>query len=639
MKPRLAKDVTTIACCTFCGRRNILKWPLATESNCAGCGKPLEVCSDIKCPHCKAKPIQVSAGRGLEAEPILICPACDSQIADGIPLSPEYPALSVWTVRMLRTIAARLVSGLSKASPWYQYQPKAARAQFQELWSSWKLESHTCQMERQGKIRPRESDLPDPSGSGGGEHIKRSRQSVLLRHTTLLDKYPQYISTVMTIANGKIYQDEYGDEIWERAEREIKKIIVCKIFNREYGIREQEKFHSVEFLSRCEPGFGSEFSERWIFDELRDRLKAYHQTRLHSAAAGATKFEKMSGVEFEQWLIASIRRAGIVDVKPTRTTGDQGADIIVRHGRSIVIQAKCYQQSVGNSAVQEVHAARSHYAADEAWVVTNSKFTQSARELALSTGVVLVDKSNFMDTGLMIARQVGLEDTQFRAEARVGEFGRPGELRTADESPSPARETELVPEPPLLTTVPDLATRAAGRPPISRVYEVPQNSLRIVTGGSRRMIAGLIGLALLVGTAGSLLMIHSRQEVEHHVWEVLEVWTSTALTNDLAGQVECYAPVVAPFFQRSRLTLQEVAAEKQKIMKNYPRLKKYAISNVNFEQVSSDMVAVSFDKSWEAHGNRVFAGSEKESLELRPLGGRWRITAEREIKIYWVRKK
>ena len=115
--------------------------------------------------------------------------------------------------------------------------------------------------------------------------------------------------------------------------------------------------------------------------------------------------DRLSGIEFEQWLINSIRQAGILNVLPTKRTGDQGADIIVRHGgKTVVIQAKYYQQPVGNGAVQEVHTAKSHYGANEAWVVTNSTFTRAARELATTAGVRLVDRSGFKDIGSLVAQ-------------------------------------------------------------------------------------------------------------------------------------------------------------------------------------------------------------------------------------------
>jgi len=648
MKPRPAKGFTEIAGCTFCGSRNILKPPIVAGSRCAVCKRILEFRSDIECPHCQVKSIHISMGRDPEAGHFLMCSGCNRQIADGIPLGPEFARFPVWTLRLVAGIAARLAARLFNAAQWYQYQPKLARAQFQDLRASWRSESYTREKERQGQRRPRENDLTVYARADEGEQIKRSRQIVLSRHTALMDKYRQYISTFVPLAHGKIYQDEYGDEIWAGAEREIERIIDDKVFKRE-NIRDRDEFYSFEFLSRCEPAFESEYSDCWIFDELKDRLKVYHQTHLRTLAAGGIDPDKRSGTEFEQWLIASIRQAGIVDAKPTKRTGDQGADIIVRHGRTIVIQAKCYQQSVGNSAVQEVHAAKIHYAADEAWVVTNSTFTRSARELAKSTVVRLVDRSSFRDIGSLITQAIASEDQRLPAEPHSSESAVSGDLRSASESSNPARETEPVPESALTLIAPSCATPPPSDPPglspadsqpkPSRRYELPQTAAGIVAAKSRR-VSSSIALILLVGSSGYLLMSHySRERVEQRVRGVLAVWTSTILSNDLAGQVDCYAPTVAPFFQRPSATIQEVAAEKERVMKTYPLVKKYAISNISFEHADANKVVVSFDKSWEAHGRRTFAGSERQSLELRPLGGRWRIIAERELQIYWVRTK
>jgi hypothetical protein len=119
----------------------------------------------------------------------------------------------------------------------------------------------------------------------------------------------------------------------------------------------------------------------------------------------------------------------------------------------------------------------------------------------------------------------------------------------------------------------------------------------------------------------------------------LASWTSTMLSNDLAGQVNCYGVSVEPFFQHPKASIQVVADEKAKLMKAYPVVKKYAISNIDFEKVESDFVQVSLDKTWEAQGNHRFAGSEREALKLRPFDGKWRIVAESETKIYWVQTK
>lgn len=102
--------------------------------------------------------------------------------------------------------------------------------------------------------------------------------------------------------------------------------------------------------------------------------------------------DAMSGYEFEDFLTKLLTSIGY-DVQITKKSGDQGADLFAeKFGRKIVIQAKNYSDNVGNSAVQQVLAAKTFYTCDQAMVITNSYFTPSARELAESGGVRLVDR-------------------------------------------------------------------------------------------------------------------------------------------------------------------------------------------------------------------------------------------------------
>jgi len=98
-----------------------------------------------------------------------------------------------------------------------------------------------------------------------------------------------------------------------------------------------------------------------------------------------------TGPEFERWVADLLREHGYA-VETTKATGDQGADLIVTgKGIKTVVQVKFWSQPVGNSAVQEVVAAKPFYNAEDAWVVTNSTFTRSAIELAHANGVTLID--------------------------------------------------------------------------------------------------------------------------------------------------------------------------------------------------------------------------------------------------------
>lgn len=99
----------------------------------------------------------------------------------------------------------------------------------------------------------------------------------------------------------------------------------------------------------------------------------------------------LSGTQFEEYLGAVFHLHGYM-VEHTGHTGDQGVDLIVSSGSSrVAVQAKCYSNSVGNDAVQQAYAGRTFYGCTSCAVITNSRFTASAVELASRLGCTLID--------------------------------------------------------------------------------------------------------------------------------------------------------------------------------------------------------------------------------------------------------
>ncbi|MCB8959575.1 MAG: restriction endonuclease [Ardenticatenales bacterium] len=126
------------------------------------------------------------------------------------------------------------------------------------------------------------------------------------------------------------------------------------------------------------------------FKSTLERFNPEHYLNIYA-------IDSMDGYQFEAFLVELYTRLGY-DVEPTRKGADQGADLFVeRFGRRIVIQAKNYKDNVGNSAVQQAHAAKTFYECDEAMVVTNSYFTPSARELAVNAQIRLVDRDELTE--------------------------------------------------------------------------------------------------------------------------------------------------------------------------------------------------------------------------------------------------
>jgi len=225
------------------------------------------------------------------------------------------------------------------------------------------------------------------------ERAKRLREiearDLIGRHADLIDKF-------LAIAERKVSTlDEYGDENWKSLDREIFRCIE-KIAEAEGGSvatwsspREYRRydFHIQQRSTERVPDPSDLYRE--LFAKIETQFRSYHAE--HSRRQRATEeIARMTGVEFENYLMQVLKQHGC-SVSGTPRTGDSGADIIARLSRRvIVIQAKRSTAPVGNRAVQEVVAARAYYGGTDSWVVTNSTFTQAARELADRNGVRLI---------------------------------------------------------------------------------------------------------------------------------------------------------------------------------------------------------------------------------------------------------
>ena len=106
--------------------------------------------------------------------------------------------------------------------------------------------------------------------------------------------------------------------------------------------------------------------------------------------AGMFEIDRMSGHEFEAKLAIMFRSLGYRAEIVGSTRGDFGGDLVVsKDGTRTVVQAKCWKKNVGVKAIQEAVAAKAIYRAAEAMVVTNSRFTKQAHELARKNRVKL----------------------------------------------------------------------------------------------------------------------------------------------------------------------------------------------------------------------------------------------------------
>lgn len=108
--------------------------------------------------------------------------------------------------------------------------------------------------------------------------------------------------------------------------------------------------------------------------------------------------DAINGEEFEEIVCLILQYYGW-KTKKTPKSHDYGADIIAKKWfRKMIVQTKLYYNHlVGNSAVQEIVAARKYYKIKDACVMTNWHFSKSAISLAEKNNVKLFDRKFIVD--------------------------------------------------------------------------------------------------------------------------------------------------------------------------------------------------------------------------------------------------
>ncbi len=154
---------------------------------------------------------------------------------------------------------------------------------------------------------------------------------------------------------------------------------------------------SEELKKRVKGLLESGKNKKEIIDSLLSL--GYSKKEINKLIISITKISKaedlypLTGQAFEDFLEKLFNYLGYLSIK-TKTSGDQGGDLVLEKGKDkIVVQAKNFCDNlVSNKAIQEVFASKSYYNCNKAMVVTTSRFTKSAKELAEKNDIELWDK-------------------------------------------------------------------------------------------------------------------------------------------------------------------------------------------------------------------------------------------------------
>lgn len=219
-----------------------------------------------------------------------------------------------------------------------------------------------------------------------------------------LIKFVDNYEGLLKLYKSEIRLDEFGSPDTTSWQRKLNKFLEREVFKDCYFDNANEDW-SWKYLNKClRQKTDAKPSRLYPVDGSYDFIKNVCTFFLETSARaielrvelgsksldGPAPSSKAKGIAFEGSCIAILESRGwLCDSTPK--SGDQGADIVANRGPlRFVIQCKDYKGSVGNDSVQQINAAKTFYQAQVAAVVTNSKYTKSAKHLAESTGVLLL---------------------------------------------------------------------------------------------------------------------------------------------------------------------------------------------------------------------------------------------------------
>jgi serine/threonine-protein kinase len=126
-------------------------------------------------------------------------------------------------------------------------------------------------------------------------------------------------------------------------------------------------------------------------------------------------------------------------------------------------------------------------------------------------------------------------------------------------------------------------------------------------------------------------------EVRKRVVEALGGWASSLERRNLNAHVSHYMPTLHTYYLKRGVSRGYVRADRARALSIYDSLK-FDFNNIEVRvDPSGENAVATFDKSWDFKGEKNSAGSVRERVWLRHVGGTWRIAGERDLKVHYLR--
>jgi ketosteroid isomerase-like protein len=128
-----------------------------------------------------------------------------------------------------------------------------------------------------------------------------------------------------------------------------------------------------------------------------------------------------------------------------------------------------------------------------------------------------------------------------------------------------------------------------------------------------------------------------RKQIEEEVADRVDSWASLTESRDINGYMNYYADTV-DYYNRRGVSTSFIRGDKQRAFNDFDSIEMNVSDLSVTPDASGDGATAVFDKEW------VFDGAEKSSsgkvrteLKMKKIKGKWLITSERDLKVYYIK--
>jgi ketosteroid isomerase-like protein len=125
-------------------------------------------------------------------------------------------------------------------------------------------------------------------------------------------------------------------------------------------------------------------------------------------------------------------------------------------------------------------------------------------------------------------------------------------------------------------------------------------------------------------------------QIKEEVAERVDAWRSLTESRDLNDYMNYYADKV-DYYNKRGASAASVRADKQRAFGDFDSIE-MNISNLSVTpDATGERATAVFDKEWVFDGaEKSSSGKVKSELQMRKINGEWKITSERDLKVYYI---